>query len=56
MVADGLEQQVDKHSQLLSLATRQETQNDGGAGGGACLPLKLTARFTAQTPKQDPVS
>lgn len=53
---DGLQQQVDEHSQLLRLATSQETQNDGGAGGGAGLPLELTACFTAQTPKQEPVS
>lgn len=56
VMADGLQQQVDEHSQLLGLATCQETQDDGGPGGGARLPLKLTARFTAQTAEQDPVS
>lgn len=56
MMTDGLEQQVDEHSQLLGLAPRQEAHDDGGAGGGAGLPLKLTARFTAQTSKQEPAA
>lgn len=55
MVADGLQQQVDEHSQLLGLAARQEAQDDGGAGGGAGFPLELTAPFAAQTAEQDPV-
>lgn len=55
-MADGLQQQVDEHSQLLGLAACQEAQDDGGPGGGAGLPLKLTACFSAQTAKQDPVS
>lgn len=53
-MADGLQQQVDEYPQLLGLAASKETQNDGGAGGGARLPLKLAACFTAQTAKQDP--
>lgn len=55
-MADGLQQQVDEHSQLLGLTTCQETQNDGGPGGSSGFPLELTACFTAQTPKQEPVS
>lgn len=55
VVADRLQEQVDEHSQLLRLATSQETQDNGGPGDGARLPLKLAARFTAQTAKQDPV-
>lgn len=56
VVADWLKQQVDEHSQLLSLAACQEAQNDGGPGRSVGLPLELTASFTAQTSKQDPVS
>lgn len=56
VMADGLQQQVDEHSQLLRLATGQESQDDGGPGGSTGLPLEPTACFTAQTPKQDPVS
>lgn len=55
VMADGLQQQVDENPQLLSLATCQETQNNGGPGGGTRLALKLTACFTAQATKQDPV-
>lgn len=56
MMVDGLQQQVDEYPQLLGLATSQETQDDGGAGDGARLALKLAACFAAQTSKQDPVS
>lgn len=56
MVADGLQQQVDEHSQLLGLAARQEAQDDGGPGGGGGLPLELAARLAAQAAKQDPES
>lgn len=56
VMADRLQQQVDEYPQLLCLATCQETQDNGGPGGCARLPLKLTARFTAQTAEQDPVS
>lgn len=55
VMADGLQQQVDEYSQLLGLAACQETQDDGGPGGGARLPLKLTSCFTAQAAEQDPV-
>lgn len=55
VMADGLQEQVDEYSQLLCLATCQETQDNGGPGDGARLTLKLAARFTAQTTKQDPV-
>lgn len=55
-MADGLQQQVDEHSQLLGLATCQEAQNDGGPGGGAGLPLKLTASFSTETAVQHPVT
>lgn len=53
-MADGLQQQVDEDPQLLRLAASQEAQDDGGAGGGARLPLELTACFTAHAAKQDP--
>lgn len=55
VMAHRLQQQVNEYSQLFSLATCQETQNNGGPGGGTCFPLKLAACFTAQATKQDPV-
>lgn len=54
-MTDGLKQQVNKYSQLLSLAPSQETQDDGGTRRSAGLALKFAACFAAQTAKQDPV-
>ena len=54
VVADGLQQQVYEHAQLLLLAARQEAQHDGGALGGRRLALELTASLAAHAAKQDP--
>lgn len=53
-MVDRLQQQVYENSQLISLATCQETQNNGRPRDGTCLPLKFAAGFAAQTAKQDP--
>ena len=54
VVADGLQQEVNEHAQLLRLASCQEPQHDGGTLHGARLALELTASLTAHRPKQNP--